>query len=97
MSSKAKSVSCDSPFRSPKGSVGAIAGLGIIFFLFRIWVFVFFKLLIQVDLDIKESKSETEEKSDEEEEEEETSEKVDNIKLFVFHSGRVSASRMWVC
>jgi hypothetical protein len=41
-----------------------------------------------VDLDIKESKSETEEKSDEEgEEEEETSEKVDNIKLFVFHSG----------
>jgi hypothetical protein len=43
-----------------------------------------------VDLDIKESKSETEEKSDEEEEEEESSEKVDNIKLFVFHSGRFS-------
>jgi hypothetical protein len=47
-------------------------------------------LIIQVDLDIKESKSETEEKSDEEEEEEESSEKVDNIKLFVFHSGKFS-------
>jgi hypothetical protein len=49
-----------------------------------------------VDLDIKESKSETEEKSDEEEEE--TSEKVDNIKLFVFHSGKFSFySRMCKC
>jgi hypothetical protein len=55
-------------------------------------------LIIQVDLDIKESKSETEEKSDEEEEEEETSEKVDNIKLFVFHSGKFSFySRMCKC